>query len=733
MSILRVAVPVPLRQLFDYLPPEDADALAIARWQPGVRVRVPFGHRELTGILVERRDESDAEPASLRPALAVLDREPLLDRSTLSLGLWAARYYHHPPGEVLALALPPALRDGTQGPPAGVRAWTLTAHGKGLPDSALPRAPRQAQAIALLQGAPAVTAETMKELGITAAVLRALRDKGLIETCTLAHQQAPETLPTPGLPLNPDQQAAFDAILAEWDRFACHLLEGVTGSGKTEVYLQLISRCLRQRRQALVLIPEIGLTPQTLQRFEERFGGGIAVLHSGLPAGERHRAWEAARSGRAAIVIGTRSAVFTPLRNTGLIIVDEEHDSAFKQQDGFRYSARDVAVKRAQDARCPVVLGSATPCLETLHNALQGRYHHHQLPARAGSGTTPTISAIDVRRQPLEGGLSPPLLEALQQCLASGGQALLFLNRRGYAPTLQCHDCGWIAQCQACDARLTVHRRQRRLRCHHCGAGGALLHACPQCGGQRLLTNGLGTEQAEDSLHRHFGRWPIHRVDSDSMQGRDAMQQLVSRLQEGEPCILIGTQMLTKGHHFPEVGLVAVIDADALLFSPDFRGEERMAQLLTQVAGRAGRADRPGRVLLQTHYPDHPAVNAMLEQSYGIQARRLLEQRQAQGLPPWSQMLMVRSDCSDASAGEQFLARLRQRLEPALPAGCRLIGPLPAPLQRRAGKFRHQLLLNAPDRRSIQSAASRLVALAGDLPQRHGLNWSVDIDPLDLG
>ncbi|MAC35237.1 MAG: primosomal protein N' [Haliea sp.] len=732
MSILRVAVTAPLRQLFDYLPPEGTDTRQIAGLRPGVRVRVPFGRRELTGILTAVVEESDSPPGALRAALEVLDREPLLNAAALSLGLWAARYYHHPPGEVLALALPPGLREGGQPQPPGTPAWRLTTRGKGLPADALSRSPRQAQALGLLQAEEAVSAARLKAEGISPAILRNLADKQLAERCTLPPVEAAPAPAAKGLALNPDQQQAFDQVLSEWGNFACHLLEGVTGSGKTEVYLQLIAHCLAQGRQALVLIPEIGLTPQTLQRFEQRFGSGIAVLHSGLAAGERLAAWDAARTGRARIVIGTRSAVFTPLREPGLIIVDEEHDSAFKQQDGFRYSARDIAVKRAQDARCCVVLGSATPSLETLHNALEGRYHHQQLPARAGAGTAPSIATIDVRCQPLDGGLSPPLVAAMTDCLSSGGQVLLFLNRRGYAPTLQCHDCGWMAQCGACDARLTVHRRQRRLRCHHCGATAPLARSCPECSSTRLLTNGLGTEQAEDSLHRQFASWPIHRVDSDSMQGRDAMQQLVTRLHTGEPCILIGTQMLTKGHHFPEVGLVAVIDADALLFSPDFRGEERMAQLLTQVAGRAGRADRPGRVLLQTHYPDHPAMRAILEQSYGEQARRLLRQRQEQGLPPWSQMLMLRSDCADPRAGEQFLARLRREVEPRLPPGCKLIGPLPAPLQRRAGKFRHQLLLNAPDRRSAQYAASQMVAAAESLPGRGGLSWSIDIDPLDL-
>jgi primosomal protein N' (replication factor Y) len=456
------------------------------------------------------------------------------------------------------------------------------------------------------------------------------------------------------------------------------------------------------------------------------------VLHSGLTDAQRYLAWEAARSGAAQIVIGTRSAVFTPMAMPGLIIVDEEHDSSYKQQDGFRYSARDVAVKRAHLHGCPVLLGSATPSLESIQNVDAGRYRHLQLTQRASSGGMPAICALDVRKQELQAGLSDTLLATMEEQLRLGRQVLLFLNRRGYAPTLQCHDCGWIAGCRSCDARLTVHRRMRRLRCHHCGAASALPRQCPHCRSERLLASGLGTEQTEDFLHTRFKHWPIHRVDSDSMQGKGAMQALANEINRGDPCILLGTQMLTKGHHFPAVSLVAVIDADALLFSADFRGEERMAQLLTQVAGRAGRADIAGRVLLQTHYPDHPAVLAMLSTSYAEQARAMLKRRHETGMPPAGQLVLMRTDCPNAEYGEQFLQQLRIRCTPQLPAATRLIGPLPSPMQRRAGKYRCQLLLTAPNRRSAQAAASLLVANAEALPAKQGLSWSIDVDPQDV-
>lgn len=732
MPVLRLAVSCPLRSLFDYLPPAGLGPQALSDLQPGVRVKVDFGRRQLQGWLIEVAAESALPPASLRAAQAVVDSAPLLSPGVLQLCLWAADYYQHPPGEVFDVAVPPGLRNAQPHQPPGQPGWRLSQRGKGLPAGALRRSPRQAEALALLQDSAELATSSLRERGISAGILRQLEQKGLAERCVLAPGRALAAA-QPGLPLNGEQAAALEGILAHYGAFHCSLLEGITGSGKTEVYLQLIAHCLAQGQQALVLIPEIGLTPQTLARFTERFGSGIAVLHSGLNDTERYAAWEAARTGAASIVMGTRSAIFSSLRRPGLIIVDEEHDASFKQQDGFRYSARDIAVKRGQIEGATVVLGSATPALETLHNALQGRYGHYRLTQRAGQGELPTLRAIDVRRETLQGGLSRALREAIHGALRGGQQVLLFLNRRGYAPALQCHDCGWIAQCSACDTRMTVHRRQRRLRCHHCSANLRLPQACPSCHSARLLTNGLGTEQTEEVLRNTFGEWPIHRVDSDSMQGKGAMQALVSEVQNGAPCILLGTQMLTKGHHFPGVNLVAVIDADALLFSADFRGEERMAQLLTQVAGRAGRAGDAGQVLVQTHYPDHPLMQAMLTERYADQARRLLLARAEQGMPPHGRLILLRTDSPATDTGERFLAALRQQADPALPQGCRLIGPLPSPLQRRAGKFRNQLLAMAPDVRQAQRLARLLVHCAEQLPSRQGLNWSIDVDPLDLG
>ena len=729
MSILRLAIPSPLRAQFDYLPPADLTPQELSRVKPGCRVRVPFGRREVTGYVLAIVEKTEVPANKIRAALQILDDFPLITTQMLEMCQWAANYYHHPIGEVVACAFPATLRLGKAHKPLGAPGWRLTTQGKGLPEGALARSPKQALALAALQNTAQIDTVTLTGEGISATVMRSLLSKNLVEQCTLKPPTR-KVKSHSGLTLNSEQSMAVGAIQATLGGFACHLLEGVTGSGKTEVYLQLIARVLEQNLQVLVLIPEIGLTPQTSRRFEERFQANIINLHSGLSEGDRYRGWEAARDGSAHIIIGTRSSIFAPLDKLGLIIVDEEHDGSYKQQDGFRYSARDIAVKRAQQADCPVLLGSATPSLESIYNVQLDRYHHHMLAQRAGGAQLPMVSTIDIRKQTLTAGFSAALIDAVTDTLNRGKQVLLFLNRRGFAPTLQCHDCGWLAECRNCDARLTVHRRQGTLRCHHCTARMKLPRDCPECHGSALLTSGLGTQQADEFLRTLFPGVPLHRVDSDSMRAKGAMSNLVTQMQNANPCILLGTQMLTKGHHFPGVNLVAVIDADAALFSADFRGEERMAQLLTQVAGRAGRAGEPGKVLLQTHYPDHPTLQSILTKSYADHARSILADRLALGMPPASSMALIRTDAKDAATGELFLEKLRQQSTADLPAGTRLIGPLPAPMQRRAGLFRSQLLLMANNRQDAQLAARALVTTADKLPAR-GLKWTIDIDPLE--
>lgn len=726
--ILRVAVPSPLRQLFDYLPPADCPPQAL---RPGVRVRVPFGRRQLIGVLIAMAERSDIAEGQLKAASEVLDDDPVFTPNLLALLHWAADYYCAPLGECVAQALPTLLR---QGEPAGMRElhWRLTVGGLALPQGALKRAPQQAHALACLQQHSSLSAAQLKAQGVDAAHLRALAAKGLAEKIEVDIDTAPPAaLAQSESPLNlsAEQDTAVASVEQSLGGYQCHLLEGVTGSGKTEVYLHLLAQVVARGEQALVLIPEIGLTPQTLQRFQRRLPTPIAVLHSGLNDNERLQAWQLARSGRAGVVLGTRSAVFAGFARLGLIIVDEEHDASYKQQDGFRYSARDIAIKRAADAGIPILLGSATPSLETLHNALSGRYRHLHLHERAAGAAHPQLDVLDIRHAPMQEGIALAVIDALRSTLQRGEQALVFLNRRGFAPALMCHDCGWIAQCPHCDTRLTVHIGEQRLRCHHCGHGKSLVKSCPDCRSPQLQFRGPGTERLELALTAMFPATPVVRIDRDTTQRKHALRDKVATVQEGQPCILVGTQMLAKGHHFPNVTLVVMVDIDGGLFSADLRAPERMGQLLTQVSGRAGRAEKAGRVLIQTHYPDHPLITGLVRDGYHAFACRLLDERRATGAPPFGYFALVRADARTLSEAEQLLAQLRAAVEGM---SVLALGPLPAPLSRRAGMYRAQLLLSAPQRAALHRALSALLKSAERQPLARRVKWSIDVDPVDF-
>lgn len=729
--ILQLAMPTPLKGHFDYLPPVSISAGEMAMLQPGCRVLAPFGRRQLVGILLGISDHSALNATQLKPALAVIDTEPLLSPRQLSLLIWAAEYYHHAIGDVLSNALPALLRQGES--LLTTTHWQLTHEGKGLPEGALKRARKQAELLALFQE------RLQQNTGINAATLpapfnrshiKSLIDKRLVEAV-----ERTEYLPAPAArkpqqppELNDEQRAAVAQVAS--GSFQTYLLEGITGSGKTEVYLQLIARCLDQGKQALVLVPEIGLTPQTVQRFAARFNRAIAVLHSGLGDRERLLAWQSARASMADIIIGTRSAVFTPLLRPGLIIIDEEHDSSLKQQDGFRYSARDLAIKRAQLEQCPIVLGSATPSLETLHHALRGRYQHLHLRQRATGAELPTSTLLDIRHAALDEGLSEPLLDAIGTALREGNQALVFINRRGFAPVMLCHDCGWVAECDHCDARYTVHFKAQLLRCHHCERQRSIPRQCPQCQSTQIDFYGPGTERVELALKRRLGQWPVIRIDRDTTTRKDSLSQLLEPVNAGDPCLLVGTQLLAKGHHFADVTVVGVLDADGGLFSADFRGPERMGQLLTQVAGRAGREQKAGRVLIQTHQPDHPLWHSLLQQGYADFARQLLAEREQQRMPPFGYIALLRAEGKQQALTETLLRELRSGSDDI--NHCRALGPLPAPMARRAGWFRSQLLLHSEDRRALHQRVERCIELAERSRLGKKLRWSVDIDPVDM-
>jgi primosomal protein N' (replication factor Y) (superfamily II helicase) len=735
-GILKVAVDCPLRSLLDYLPPAGLDR---AQFPPGARVRVALGRRSAVGVIVAHAETSLIAPDRLRPIRELLDPEPLFAPELLDLLLWTASYYHHAPGEVFAAALPAALRAGQ---PARQRhSWVgLSAAGLAAASQQLPRhAPKQRELLTLLAAHTA---------GISAGELDATHKgwrsaaRALQQRCWLEFSEremsaatgpgeiasAPPREPMPEL--TNAQSQAVETIDAAAQGYGAFLLQGVTGSGKTEVYLRLVRRTLERGRAALVLVPEIGLTPQLLERFRSRLAVPIAVLHSGLSDGERLANWRSAHAGQARVVIGTRSAVFAPLPALGLIVVDEEHDGSYKQQEGgCRYSARDLAVRRAQQAGVPVVLGSATPALESLQNVVQGRYRQLPLPRRADQSAAPRLALIDLRAHAVRAGLAGPVTQAIERHLHSDGQVLVYLNRRGYAPTLLCSSCGWIAPCTQCDARLTVHRLAAQLRCHYCGAAQPLPERCGRCG-FAVRPVGQGTERVAETLAAMFPDAPLVRLDRDTARDASDVHAVMDSLLAGSARILVGTQMVTKGHHFPGVSLVAVINADHGLFSSDFRAAERLAQTIVQVAGRAGRGSRAGEVLIQTEFPEHPLLQSLLQGGYEGFAAGALEERAAARWPPFSRLALLRASGQNALQALDFLhsARAQAGAQP----GARLLGPVPATMARRAGRHHAQLLIEHPERGGLHAFLNAWLPEVERLPESRRVRWALDVDPLDL-
>jgi len=711
---------VPLPQAFDYLLP----AGPTPDQRVGCRIQVPFGSRELIGLVVAV-GESEAHPA-LRAATAWQDDSPLLHGEIWQSLQWLARYTHAPLGEVLATALPGPLRRGEPLPTTHAWGWQLTA--LGLASLATLRAGSR----------PRQLAERLRDGAVDEAVLpvlmedwrspaRSLAKRAFAERIALS-TALPVAQPLPGPTLNAEQASAVHAI-AQADGFTPFLLDGVTGSGKTEVYLQAIAQCLAQGRQALVLVPEIGLTPQTLARFRSRLGIAVHALHSGLSDNERARTWAAALRGEARVIVGTRSAIFTPLPDAGLLIVDEEHDGSYKQQDGIRYNARDFALVRGKALGVPVVLGSATPSLESLHNAHAGRFTHLRLKQRAGDARPPRVRILDVRKRPLRDGLSPEVLEGIGQHIAAGQQVLVFKNRRGYAPVLLCHDCGWTAPCQRCDAPMTVHGSGRRLQCHHCGARRPAPLACPDCGSLALQPQGIGTERLEEHLVQAFPDVPVLRIDRGTTSRRDALEQQLAQLGQA-PGILVGTQILAKGHDLPKLTLVVVVGIDEGLFSADFRAGEKLAQQLIQVAGRAGRARDPGEVWLQTHHPGHPLLETLVNGGYHPFAAAELNERQAAGFPPFAHLALLRAEAQQVEHANAFLLAARQLVGDQVHVEA--YGPMPAPMPRRAGYQRTQLLLSAAQRPALHALLDQVAPRLYALPEARKVRWSLDVDPVDL-
>ncbi len=723
-AILKVVLDTRLRQAFDYLPPAGYAGPSVA---PGMRVRVPLGHRRAVGFVAAVARTSDLPRARLKAALEVLDEAPLWDAPTFGLLTWAASYYHHPLGEVLAAAVPAGIRAGAAAA-SEITVWQLTEAGFAGRPGRLGR--RQAELFERLRDAP-LAAHEIGSLGLTEA-LRGLARRGLVESFGQPEPPPPSgPAAQPAPRLTDAQQTACSAVAGSLGRFECWLLRGVTGSGKTEVYLDLIQRVLARGGSALVLVPEIALTPQLVSRFRNRLPVPVVALHSSMTDAERLRAWRAARTGAAPVVIGTRSAAFTPLPAPGIVVVDEEHDPSYKQQEGFRYSARDLAVLRAQRLGIPVVLGSATPSLESLANVESGRYRRLDLPERAGRAGKPRVAVVDLRHHAARDGLAQPVLAAIERHLADRGQVLVYLNRRGYAPTLYCTVCGWIAPCPSCDARLTVHLKRARLVCHHCGADEPMPFGCPKCGGE-VRPVGQGTERVAEALAEVFPHAPLVRIDRDVIRRRGDIEKALARVASGEARILLGTQMLTKGHDYPDVTLVAILNADQGLFGADFRASERLAQQIVQVAGRAGRGDRPGEVLIQSAFPENPLLTSLVSEGYEGFALRALAERRAAGWPPYSRLALLRADGPDRGEVFDFLARALEARAGLSPDDVQLLGPAPAAMERRAGRCRAQLLVESATRPALQSFLDRWLPRVESLRAPRRLRWSMDVDPIEV-
>lgn len=724
-ATVRIALNRPLRRLFDY---ERPDGMVLTR---GQRVRVPFGRQTLTGLVADTNG-TPPEGLTLKPVSQALEPWPALPDETVALLQWASHYYQHPLGECLFTAMPPALRRGRPAERPAPMVWRYTGSGATLPASAH----RQKALLDWLKDQLGNVADsTLRAAGFQRTQIDALANKQWITRADPAARQAAhvaDATPAPGCrpTLTPAQAEAASQLPAVNAGFSATLLYGVTGSGKTELYLHYLKTHLGDQDQALVLVPEINLTPQTVARFQKYFGDRIVVWHSALNDTDRLDTWLKVRHGEPVILVGTRSAVLLPFTRLRALVVDEEHDTSYKQGDGFRYSGRDLAVYRAHLNRCPVILGSATPSLESVHNARTGKYRLVRLEQRAGPARPPTLSLLDIRSRPLEGGLSRPALSAIRDVLARGEQALVFVNRRGFAPVMMCFDCGHLMECPRCDSRLTYHRRDRAMRCHHCDFQCAARDTCPHCQSERFKPVGQGTERTEDTLAEAFPDTPVVRVDRDSTQRKGSIQQILDKVNSGAPCVLVGTQMLAKGHDFPNVTLVVVVNADGGLFSVDFRAPEQLTQTLIQVSGRAGRAEKPGRVLIQTCHSDHPLLRALCSDAYLDIADRLLAEREQGLFPPFRHMAIVRAE---ADTMARSLALLDQ-LKPLVPAGnVECWGPLPALIARRADRHRAQLVLLSHQRGHLNAALSGLCQHLDQQRLPSAVRWMVDVDPQETG
>ena len=726
MRIVRVALDVPLSTLFDYFLSVEIPV------EIGQRVLVPFGRKHVVGIVMELAESSDLATERIKPVVQVMDDVPPLPAELLTLLRFCSDYYHHPLGMTVMSALPARLRAPEAVTIKQELNYVLTDSGLSLDPAQLPkRRVIQHRIWQALQGG-VLSGMQIRSLSPSApANLKLMIAEGWVAACaTPATPLATHSFNNPHTPTEAQQQAI--AAVTQTQGYRCFLLHGITGSGKTEVYVHLMHQVLQRGEQVLLLVPEINLTPQLENYFRSRFPDAeLASLHSGLNDGERANKWLRAQSGQARIILGTRLAVFTPLPKLGLILVDEEHDSSFKQQDGLRYSARDVAIFRANQRGVSIVLGSATPSLESYYNAQSGRYQLLKLTQRAAAeAQLPQVRCLNTSNIPLQEGLSPAMLVAISERLQRKEQSLIFINRRGYAPVLMCTACGWLSNCSNCAGKLVLHLKDRRLRCHHCGHQERVPHACPGCGNTDLQPVGIGTQRVEEALQVHFPEARILRVDRDSTRNKGSWQAMRKQIQDDAVDILVGTQILAKGHDFPNLTLVGVLNPDGALYSADFRASEKLFAQLAQVSGRAGRADKPGEVLVQTAFPDHPLFRALRAHDFDAWAKILLTEREQAGFPPFVFQVLLRAEGKQEGEVYVFLKRAREAAM-ALPLPVEIYGVVAATMAKRANHIRAQLLVQSATRKALQQFLRAWRPQLDELPAKN-IRWSLDIDPLEF-
>jgi primosomal protein N' (replication factor Y) len=739
-NILRIAVSRPIYTLLDYQLPDELTT------QVGCRVRVPLGRGITIGIVVEITHKSQFK--KLRHILEILDKEALIEKSALQLLYWASRYYHHPIGNVIFNAIPAPLRKGKNLPL--MRVWQVNSALREQADKRLGRAHKQRQVWTFLEKFDHDTwlseqqiKQGLAQEGVThwKNLLLQLKKKQLVFNkeiaATFTALPIKPTSPDKNITLTEEQQDVLKqlTLIYHAKKIRPILLHGITGSGKTEIYLRTISPILEAGKQALILVPEIGLTPQLFTRFQQYFPQYcVAKLHSALSDGERTLVWQAIKNSSIDIVIGTRSAVFSPMANLGIIIVDEEHDNSFKQHTGFRYHGRDLAIKRAYDLNIPIILGSATPSLESLQNVERNRYHYLRLNSRPGTRTTPDVLVQNICELHLEAGISSPLFSEIRQHLEANNQVMLFLNRRGFAPVLYCPHCGWHAACQACDANMTYHAGIRKIICHHCYYEEKISSSCPDCHHSGITTLGQGTERIEHILQTHYPETPVVRIDRDTTRRKGELDNKLAIVQQGKPVILVGTQMLTKGHDFPNLTLVGILDIDQALFSADYRAQEQLAQQIVQVSGRAGRGKNKGRVLLQTAQPEHPLLTNVLRNGYLHTAKQLLSEREKWSYPPFGFQALIRVAATDKTKGFNFLYQLCHDLssQELQQSGVTLLGPVSSPMEKRADRYHSQLLISSVNRVDLHRVLAKATEKLQSYKRSGNIKWSIDVDPINM-